>query len=184
LAANGSSLDVGTGSGITVSANSIALGPLTADWDQTGAFDVLLNNASSELGIREDGGGTDYGFFNVQSVTGNTTYDFPNPGDGGDVVCLRDLNNCAGSGDISAVGDVSSGDAFSGTQGNTLQFEGATANGFEISLTGADPGADETVTIPALTGTILLLQPAAVQTASGASSLIWLNETDSKLGGN
>lgn len=37
---------------------------------------------------------------------------------------------------------------------NGLEFEGATADGFETTLTLADPGADKTVTIPATTGTI------------------------------
>lgn len=37
---------------------------------------------------------------------------------------------------------------------NALVFEGATADGFETTLTVADPGADKTVTIPAATGTV------------------------------
>lgn len=61
------------------------------------------------------------------------------------------------SGDIEKVGDCSSGNCFDGTSGgNSLVFEGATANDFEITLTAADPGADYTVTIPAGTGTIVL----------------------------
>lgn len=61
------------------------------------------------------------------------------------------------SGDIENVGDVASGAAFTPDgAGNTLYFEGATANAYEIALTGADPGADVTVTIPAVTGTIVL----------------------------
>jgi len=59
-----------------------------------------------------------------------------------------------GSGDITAVGDCATGDCFEGTTGNALQFEGATANGYETTLTAADPDADYTVTIPAETGTI------------------------------
>jgi len=67
----------------------------------------------------------------------------------------------AGSGDITAVGDASSGAAFTngasdGNTANTLYFEGATVNDFEIALSGANPGADVTVTIPAETGTIVL----------------------------
>jgi hypothetical protein len=186
LVPDGDSLDVGPGSGISVGTDSISLGALTADWNQTGAFDILLNNASSELGIREDGGGTDYGFFNVLSVTGNTTYDFPNPGDGGDVVCLRDLANCAGAGDISAVGNVLSGSAFTGAdssvdKGNNLVFEGSTTvdDAFDLTLTSASiSGSSKTITLPDNTGTVLLLQPAAVQAAGGAQSLIHLNETN------
>ena len=58
------------------------------------------------------------------------------------------------TGDISAVGDVATGPAFDGTAGNLLQFEGATANGFETTLTAVDPGADFTLTLPAVTGTV------------------------------
>ena len=63
----------------------------------------------------------------------------------------------AGSGDITAVGDSASGAAFTadGT-GNTLYFEGTTANDFEVALTAANPGADVTVTIPAVAGTLML----------------------------
>jgi len=76
----------------------------------------------------------------------------------GQSVCLEDGTDCpAGStGDITAVGDVTSGAAFDGTAGNILQFEGATVDGFEVTLTSADPGADFTVTLPATTGTVAL----------------------------
>ena len=62
-----------------------------------------------------------------------------------------------GAGDIQAVGNVSTGAAFTGddaggSPGNTLWFEGATADGYEIALTAADPGADYTITLPAATG--------------------------------
>ncbi len=65
----------------------------------------------------------------------------------------------AGSGDITDVGDIASGAAFTataGNDGNSLWFEGTSSDGNEIQLTGADPGADVTVTIPATTGTLLI----------------------------
>ncbi len=64
----------------------------------------------------------------------------------------------AASGDITAVGDVLTGAAFTqtaGNDGNSLYFEGATANGNEILLTANDPGSDITVTIPATAGTLV-----------------------------
>ena len=66
-----------------------------------------------------------------------------------------------GAGDIQAVGNVSSGAAFTGddaggSPGNTLYFEGATADTYEIALTAADPGADYTITLPAADGYIAL----------------------------
>ncbi|MDP3723292.1 MAG: hypothetical protein Q8R91_07340 [Candidatus Omnitrophota bacterium] len=63
-----------------------------------------------------------------------------------------------GSGDITAVGDITSGAAFTattGADGATLYFEGATSDGFEVALTSADPSADVTVTLPATTGTVI-----------------------------
>ncbi|MCX6744979.1 MAG: hypothetical protein NTX82_05630, partial [Candidatus Parcubacteria bacterium] len=65
----------------------------------------------------------------------------------------------AGSGTITAVGDIATGAAFTatnGADGNNLYFEGATSNANEVNLTAADPGTDVTVTIPATTGTLLL----------------------------
>ncbi len=65
----------------------------------------------------------------------------------------------AGSGTITAVGDITTGAAFTptaGADGNNLYFEGTTGNGFEVNLTAADPGSDVIVTIPATTGTLLL----------------------------
>jgi len=63
----------------------------------------------------------------------------------------------SGSGDITAVGGVASGEAFTPDGGgNVLYFEGTSANAFEIALTGANPGEDVVVTIPAATGTLLL----------------------------
>jgi hypothetical protein len=58
-------LDIGAGNGITVNANDVALGPLTGDWDQTGAFDIALNNADSELKILESVGDTYFGILEV-----------------------------------------------------------------------------------------------------------------------
>lgn len=60
------------------------------------------------------------------------------------------------SGDVESIGDCLSGACFNGGSGNSLQFEGATANEFEITLTAADPGADYTVTLPAGTGSVVL----------------------------
>jgi hypothetical protein len=63
-----------------------------------------------------------------------------------------------GAGDIQAVGDCLSGSCFTGGAdgGNSLWFEGATANDFEILLTAADPTADYTITLPAATGYVAL----------------------------
>ncbi len=68
-------------------------------------------------------------------------------------------DDSGGSGDIEAIGDVTTGSAFTqtaGNDGNVLYFEGATADENEIQLTAADAGSDVTVTIPAVTGSLYI----------------------------
>lgn len=70
------------GNGISGSSNTeggtptIALGNLTADWVQSGAFDVVYDNAGAELRILESVGGAFYGTFDVGDLSGNETYTF------------------------------------------------------------------------------------------------------------
>ncbi|MDO8335458.1 MAG: hypothetical protein Q7T74_01595, partial [Candidatus Saccharibacteria bacterium] len=55
---------------------TIALSNLTADWDQQGGFDIVLNNASSELRILESSGGAFYGTLDVGDLSGDAIYTF------------------------------------------------------------------------------------------------------------
>jgi DNA-binding transcriptional MerR regulator len=87
--------------------------------------------------------------------------------------------NCS-NGDITSIGDVTSGAAFDGTQGNSLQFEGSLADDFETTLTAANPGADFTVTLPAITGTVALLE--GTQTFTGAKTFSDLTISDASIG--
>lgn len=70
-------LNIGAGSGITAAADTIALGPLTQNWDQTGAFDVVLNNASSEIRILESSGDTFYGTLDAGDLSADRTLTLP-----------------------------------------------------------------------------------------------------------
>ncbi len=78
--------------------------------------------------------------------------------DGNNVWSWVDPGGAGGAGDISEVGDVTNGAAFTQTSsGNSLWFEGATADDFEIELTGADATTpDKTITLPDITGTVIL----------------------------
>ena len=67
--------NVGAGSGISVGATIVTLGPLTRDWNQTGAYNIVLDHADSELRIRGSGGAF-YGTFDVGNITGDETYTF------------------------------------------------------------------------------------------------------------
>ncbi|MFZ2970669.1 MAG: hypothetical protein WA063_05970 [Minisyncoccia bacterium] len=56
---------------------TLSLGNLTADWTQTGAYDIVLGNIGSELKIMGSGG-TYYGIFDVGNITtADKTYTFP-----------------------------------------------------------------------------------------------------------
>jgi hypothetical protein len=130
---------VQSGSGITGgSAGSegsdltLALGPLTADWNQSGAFDLLLNNASSELRILESSGATFYGSLDVGDLTANRTYTLPNS-DG--EVCLVEAGNCAGSGN---------GITGSGTQNRLAKFGAGGDNIADSTI--SDDGSTVTTT--------------------------------------
>lgn len=58
-----------------------------------------------------------------------------------------------GSGDITTVGDVASGAAFDGSQGNTLTFKGATSGTVAVKPTAV--AGTNTLTLPAETGTVV-----------------------------
>lgn len=70
---------VTAGSGLTGGATSgdatLSFGPLTADWTQTGAFDILLGNAS-EVKILESTGDTYYATIEVGDLSADTVYTF------------------------------------------------------------------------------------------------------------
>jgi hypothetical protein len=124
------------GNGITGSSASeggtptIALGPLTADWDQTGAFDIVLNNASSEFRVLESTGGTFYGTLDVGDLGADQTYTFIQ---GGTVVTSGNVSSFATTG-VTAGGGLTGG----GTTGVlTLDIgagNGITVNANDITL--------------------------------------------------
>jgi hypothetical protein len=75
--------NVATGSGLTGgsagsegAALTLSLSALAANWSQTGAFDIVLGNASSELQIMESTGATYYGTLDVGDLSANGTYTF------------------------------------------------------------------------------------------------------------
>jgi len=84
---NGNTLDVAGGSGIATSGAAtdtvnVALDALTADWSQSGAFDIQLANADSQLSIMESSGGTYYGIVDVGDLGADRTYTFASDEDG------------------------------------------------------------------------------------------------------
>ena len=159
-------LDIGAGNGISVASNDISVDSTT-----TGTTAITSSNSGIEStagGIRLLGGCQD-----------NEVLAW----DSGSSIWACSSISGAGGGTITAVGDVASGAAFSGLAGNTLYFEGATANAFEIALTAEDATVDESITLPAYSGIVLLSQPtangtSAAQVAAAASGpVIFINET-------
>ncbi|KKQ42724.1 MAG: Filamentous hemagglutinin family outer membrane protein, partial [Microgenomates group bacterium GW2011_GWC1_37_8] len=105
------------------------------------------------------------------------------------------------TGDITAVGDILTGAAFTetaGDDGNSIWFEGTTNDTNELELTAADVSDDiTTVTLPAITGTLASLAGTQIFTGaktfndfavadtdisfSGASTTFTVTDSDSNL---
>lgn len=126
--------------------------------------DVVLSAANQVLRFT---GGTSYytGFKATTALTTTTVYAWPGTYPAGSGYYLTadpttgqmSWGIPSGAGDITDVGDCPSGACFTPDgAGNTLYFEGATADINEIILTAADPNADYTITLPARTGTVAL----------------------------
>ncbi len=147
--------------------------PATSTKLEVASGDVLLSAADQVLRFS---GGTNYyiGLKATTTLSTTTTYVLPSTRaaaadyvltwQAGDQLTWKSVSG-AGSGDITAVGNVASGDAFTsdGTQGTSLWFYDAQGRG---KLTIADLTATTTYTLPDLTG-VVSLQQAATLTAGG-----------------
>ncbi len=147
--------------------------PATSTKLEVASGDVLLSAADQVLRFS---GGTNYyiGLKATTTLSTTTTYILPSTRaaaadyvltwQAGDQLTWKSVSG-AGSGDITAVGNVASGDAFTsdGTQGTSLWFYDAQGRG---KLTIADLTATTTYTLPDLTG-VVSLQQAATLTAGG-----------------
>ena len=76
LVVTGDALDVAAGNGIQLTGDAVALGALSGDWSQSGAFDIILNNASSELQLLESVGGAFYATLDAGDLSADATYTF------------------------------------------------------------------------------------------------------------
>jgi hypothetical protein len=113
LAGGGSSaLRVSAGSGLGFTASDVLrLGDLTANWNQANPFDIVLNNAGSELRMRASIGGG-MGTLDVGPITGDQT--FLLTGDGGTLLTTTTANAAF----VNDSGDSMTGDLAMG--GNDL----------------------------------------------------------------
>jgi len=160
---------------------------------------VSLSGANQVLRFT---GGTSYyvGFQAPTTVTSTKTYILPQHGtnppsadyvltyQAGDQLTWKSVTSTAGAGDITAVGDVTLGDAFTsgGTQGISLWFYNSGGRG---QLTIATTTAARTYTLPNLSG-VVALQATTTLTAGGvlladgaglivqdATNLFWATST-------
>ena len=124
------------GSGISGSSSSeggtptIALGPLTSDWNQTGAFNISLNNSGAGLKMLENGSTpTLFGIFDVADLSStDKTYTFPDAT--GTVITTGNISDISGLTD-SQISDTLTASNFvgSGSTTNAVDLSTAEVNG-------------------------------------------------------
>ncbi|MEX0621926.1 MAG: hypothetical protein WD187_02950, partial [Candidatus Woykebacteria bacterium] len=124
--------DVASGNGISVSGTpgegyteTVSLGNLTTDWNQSGAFDIILSNADSQLQLRSADGAAFYGTLDVATLAANKTYVLPSFAGASADVCLT-AGNCVGLG---------GGITGSGADKQVAFFTGASTISSETNLT-------------------------------------------------
>ncbi|MFA6016423.1 MAG: hypothetical protein WC742_15295, partial [Gallionellaceae bacterium] len=170
---------VTSGSGISVSgtpgegfAEAVSLGSLTANWSQTGAFDIVLNNSASELGIRSSDGAAFYGYLDVAALAADKTYTLPTFTGSSADICLS-TGNCTGS---------SAGIGGTGTAGEIAFFTAAqtiaSENNFKWDATndvlslGTAAAAQDTTALLDIYGEseFLVLRPADITVDSDTNN--------------
>jgi len=164
------------GAGILWAANlyyNIDTGQIVMEEVQNVTKDLIISGANQALKFT---GGTNYfvGFTAPTTVTTTKTYVLPQHGiappsadyvltwQSGDQLTWKMATSVAGVGDITDVGDVSSGAAFtSGGTGTSLWFHSGSYTGqlIQDTLTGS-----RTYTLPDLTGTVALAQAGGLGT--------------------
>ncbi len=134
----GTVTQINTGSGLTggpiTEDGTIALGSLTEDWNQTGAFDIVLNNSASTLRILESVGDTYFGIFDVDDLSSDRTYTFPDVS--GEVSLLGQSIDLTS--EVTGVLPVSSGGTGSITLDNLIALGQHTTGNYVATITGND----------------------------------------------
>ncbi|MCX7996708.1 MAG: autotransporter adhesin family protein, partial [Patescibacteria group bacterium] len=124
-----------TGAGVESANPTVALGPLTGDWNQTGALDIILNNADSELRFRSADGATFYGTLDVGTLTSSATYTFPPITAASAEVCLSTGNCLSVGGTVTSPGGTTNRIAkFTGA--NTIDDSLISDNGTIVTVNG------------------------------------------------
>ena len=93
-----------------------------------------------------------------------------NPSSGGDFITVT-VTNAEDAGQFQILnGDIYLGSKNGGAEQASIIFEGVTANGFELTLTSADPTVDRTITLPDASGDVALISSPVNQQVQFYSS--------------
>lgn len=93
-----------------------------------------------------------------------------NPSSGGDFITVT-VTNAEDAGQFQILnGDIYLGSKNGGAEQASIIFEGVTANGFELTLTSADPTIDRTITLPDASGDVALISSPVNQQVQFYSS--------------
>jgi hypothetical protein len=148
--------------GYETDTNKFKIGDGTNHWINLDYFIDANSTANPSFGtsiVFEGAVSNDYETtLTVAEPTGDRTITFP---DATGIVVLSDINgNVTIPGSLTITGATTTIDSTVINLQNELKFEGTTVNDFETSLLGGDPTADRTITLPDLTGTVVLDQGA------------------------
>lgn len=175
------------GSGLSRTGNTVSLGELNQTWNQTGAFDIFLNNPNSQLRILESLGNQYYGSLDVGDLSDNQIYTLP---DESGEICLS-TGNCVGSGGVGGSGtdgrlarfngsfnleDSSINDQYSGGVGLTIDADG------EVGIGTSSPAyaLDVAGAIKVGNGSALILGQSATDPVTADDGSLYYNTTDNR----
>ena len=92
--------------GISVDNDTLNLSKLTRDWNQTGKYDIVLNDKDSELKILESNGSA-YGTIDVGDISENSTYTVSGPS--GDILTSTQFEEALNPTYVNVTGDTMTG---------------------------------------------------------------------------
>ena len=113
--------------------STLELGPLTKDWNQTGEYDITLNNANSHLRMLESNGDTYYGTLAMGDLNQNSTYTFA--GTSGTLLTTANYSSTLDPVYVNQDGDTMTGTLF-------LPTDGLFVGGNQLIVAGGNVGVN------------------------------------------